>query len=1102
MLNFIFGRSGTGKTEYIINHLCSLAQNGEDKLLLIVPEQHSFSAERKIIDKIGEKLAHNIEVLSFSRMADAIFRHSGGFPQTPVNDGMKSVFMSLAIRECRDNLSLYQNQLGKPDFIPIILNTIDEMKSCALSSEALSAFSAAANNETLKQKLSDAALLSATYNALLGNAYSDPLDNLTLIYNKLLKDNIFKSSIIALDGFSGFTRQELMIIEVLLSGAKELYVTLCGSKKDFYSNSELFRITNETRKSITQIAKKNFIQIATPIELNKNHRFHNNSLCILEKNIYSYSPVKDENDSAGVTIYQGVTIYDECRFVSSEIKRLVTECGYKYSDIAVIARDLAPYRGILSRAFDKNNISYFMENPQPLTRQPLIIYVLSALECICSGFSSESVFKMLKTGYSPLNDDEIFELENYSYVWGINGSKWLSPFTQNPEGFKDGFSERDKKKLEYLEAARKKFIEPLKEFKENTQSQTGAQITKELYKFVDSKSVRHKLKTDEQRYIDENNTSKLQELDRIWSILIEGFDRMYFSLVDIKMSIKEYTQLIKLYMSSEDISYIPQSLDEVTVGTADRIRTDSPKVVLMLGCIQDEFPKIPVAAGIFTDNERCVLREQGLPLYESIKQLASNELFYVYTSATAAAERLYVSYYTQTITGEERRESSVVREIISAFKITPDSGSYIVEKGDGRFIRSEQDAFEFLASNFNSDEDIIKDLKSHFKRTDKAAVVEKIELMQQKKALKIDDEAVSRRLFGGNDINISASQIEKFYLCPYQYFCTYGLNIKERKKAEINAAEFGTLVHYILENLLKHNTVAEINEMITEKNLKEKIHLILLEYLNSYLGGEADKTKRFLYGLERIEKGAEILIKYIISELISCGFDPMCCELKIDFESNNGDVEPMSLTLEDGTTVNIRGKIDRVDKMEADGNFYIRIVDYKSGKKDFKINDINFGLNLQMLIYLKAITQNGEKAFNRKITPAGVLYMPAAPNLVSQTDGQAEIDKSYAMDGIVIDNGDSLMQIMNKDGKYIKSKNIMTQSELKLCFDKIDTLIIHMIKSLASGDIGALPVKSGNNDACKYCPYANSCGYENGMKSISLKDASQSPVYYNEEVQK
>lgn len=1099
MLNMIFGRSGTGKTQYILDYMCALAECGNENLLLIVPEQNSFSTEKKIIDKIGARLAQNISVLSFKRMADAVFRLSGGFPQKPVNDSLKSVFMSLALKECADNLSLYKNQIGRPDFIPIILNTINEMKSCALTSEVVSGFGAKVNNETLSQKLKDAALISSVYNALLYNAYSDPLDNLTLIYNKLLDKNIFSDSIIALDGFSGFTRQELMIIEVLMCGAKEFFVTLCGSKDDFQNDNDVFRITNETRKVLVDIAKKNSVSVKTPIELKENHRFKNENLAVLEKNIYASKEVPEAYDCDGITIYQGNTVYDECNYVASEIKRLVTEKSYKYSDIAVIARDFSKYSGIISRCFDKNDISYFIENPQPLTQKPLVMYLLSILDAICSSFSSEYIFRMLKTGYSPLSDEEIFELENYTYIWNISGSKWLSPFVQNPEGFKEGFSDADIKRLDYIENARKKVIEPLVKFGDSIKDKTGAEITKQLYYLIESKSVRHKLKSEEERYISQQNTSKLQELDRIWDILIESLERLYFSLADIRLSIKEYTNLVKLYMNTEYISYIPQNVDEVTVGTADRIRTDSPKVVFMLGCIQDEFPKLPTAAGIFTDNERCVLREQGLALYESIKQLAANELYYVYTSISAPTERLYASFYTQSLSGEEYKASSIIREIVSILKIN-NSGNYISEQNDGRFIRCEQDAFDFLASNFKSNDRLIADLKEYFKNTDRAATIEKIESLLQKKAQSIDSEVVAKKLFGGENINLSASQIEKFYLCPYQYFCMYGLNVKERQKAEINPSEFGTLVHHVLECLLRNNSVDQISELISNGKLKAEIHAILSEYLKKYLGGQDDKTKRFLYGLERIEKGAEILVEHMINELTSCGFDPLCCELKIDYEKNNGDIEPMSITLDDGTTVNVRGKIDRVDEMENNDNYYIRIVDYKTGKKDFKINDINFGLNLQMLIYLKAITENGDKKFNRKITPAGVLYMPAAPNLVSQTDGESEIKKSYAMDGVIIDDNGDMQEIMNKDNMFIKSKTVMTQNELKLCFDKIDTLIIHMVKNLVEGNVSALPVKASNNDACKYCPYSNCCGYENGMDSVDLKDKKYSPVYNAEKV--
>ena len=1100
MLKLIIGRSGTGKTEYIIEYLCSLARNGDKNLVLIVPEQHSFATEKKIVDKIGAGIAQNINVLSFNRMADFVFRQSGGFPQKPIDDGLKNIFMSLALKECRDNLTLYQNQVGRADFIPVILNTVNEMKSCALTSKAVSDFSGRVESETLTKKLSDVALISSAYNALLNQAYSDPLDNLTLIYNKLSENNIFSGCVIALDCFSGFTRQELMLIELLMCGAKEFAVTLCGSKADFESDNDVFRITKETKKSLTDIARKNGIPVMTPIELDKNYRFRNKAIAMLEKDIYSSSPVTEIPDTNGVTVYQGCTIYDECEYTAAEIKRLVTECSYKYSDIAVIVRNLTPYKGILSRAFDKNGISYYMENPQPLSQKALVRYTVSILDAVCSSFSTEHIFRMLKTGYTSLSEEEIFELENYTYVWNISGSKWLSPFTQNPDGFKEGFTEGDKKRLEKIEASRKKCIEPLIKFRDNIKDKTGGEITRQLYSILESRSVKSALKAEEQVYIDNNDTARLQELDRIWDMLIESLDQIYSALSDTRLSLREYTELFKLYVNSTDISYIPQSLDEVTVGTADRIRTDSPKIVFMLGCIQDEFPKIPTAAGVFTDNERCILREQGLGLYDSISGLASNELFYVYTSVSSPCERLYAGFYTQALSGEEYKESSIIREIIGILKITNSDRNYIIEKHDGSFIRSEASAFEFLASGFSEDNEVITDLKDYFKDGDKGAVVRRIDSMLKKEPLKIESHSLAKKLFGGNSINLSASQIEKFYLCPYQYFCTYGLNIKERKRAEINAAEFGTLIHYILEILLSKFTVPQLNDLIQQKKLLVEIKAVVSAYLDSYFGGSEDKSKRFLYGLGRIEKGAEILINHIVSELMSCGFDPLCCELKIDYDKNDGDIEPVSITLDDETVISVRGKVDRVDKLERDGSFYIRIVDYKSGKKEFKINDINFGLNLQMLIYLKAIAQNGEKRFKHKITPAGVLYMPAAPNLVSDTQGEEEIDKSYAMDGVIVDDGEEISQAMKKDGKYIKAKSVMSQSDLKSCFDKIDTLIIHMVKSLMSGRINTLPVKSSDSDACKYCPYGSSCGFESGMDSVNLKDISKSPVYNGEEV--
>ena len=95
-------------------------------------------------------------------------------------------------------------------------------------------------------------------------------------------------------------------------------------------------------------------------------------------------------------------------------------------------------------------------------------------------------------------------------------------------------------------------------------------------------------------------------------------------------------------------------------------------------------------------------------------------------------------------------------------------------------------------------------------------------------------------------------------------------------------------------------------------------------------------------------------------------------ELRID---KDGLVAPYSLPLPDGGTLQIKGSIDRVDRMERDGKGYLRVVDYKSGGKEFLLSDVLNGLNMQMLIYLMCLWQNGAQRYG-EVVPAGILYMP------------------------------------------------------------------------------------------------------------------------------
>lgn len=1092
MLRFVLGKSGCGKTHYIYDQLCDLAKSGENKIIMLVPDQSSFETEKDFLEMLGAKLCKNVLVVGFSRLCHFVFELAHIQTKNAIDDSTRAVIMSLALEQIDDNLELFKGNYNKKSVIDVMLGAVKECKKAKISTELLRQTALLIKDDTLKKKLVETALIIDTYNSVVEQSYVDPLDNLTKVFDLLKNNNFFSGYTLAIDSFSGFSNQQLDVIKMLFLQCKDVFVSLDLDPNSINEES-LFFATTQTYNTLKNIAKKENIEIKVPIKLTENFRTNSNELKIIGDNIYrsklSENNIDDDINNKDIFVLSTKDIYDECENVAKKIKELIIEKNYLYSDIAVICRDIAPYSGILNTIFEKYEIPFFMDMSYDVYIKPVIRYVCSIFNIILNSWQKDDIMAFLKTGLTQNTAEEIADFENYIFVWNINGVNFKKEFKNNPDGYSSHINEQNEKKLKNAEKVRKSVVEPLIQFKEDIKDKTGRQITELLYKLLENMQITNSISLlyDELEFRGE--ISLANEQVRLWNLLVEVFDKMVAVLGDVKVSAKRYFELMSLRFSLLEMADIPRTLDSVTVGTALRVRLNNQKVVFLIGCIDGIFPAVPSSGGLFSSFEQKILIANNLHFGDELSELADFENFMAYKSVTAPSEKLFVSFYQSDLQGNSYLPSSIVTEISKIFPNIRVEDSISLTNSYNS-VWAILPAFEECANGIKKPTSENIALQNYFSNNEKfkekyIALLRAVE----GKPFQFANEKNAELLFG-KDLKISASQIEKFSLCRFSYFCNYGLRVKERVKAEINSMEYGTFVHYVMEVFFKNYSKSEINSF-SDDDINSICDKILDNYINEHFGGEENNNARFMYKFIKIRENIHFLVKYIIKELNQSAFEVADCELKI-----GGEISEYSLELPSGHKIFVRGSIDRVDIMKRNEESFIRIIDYKTGSKIFKLSDVLYGLNLQMLIYLYSLKINGEARYG-KIIPSAILYMPATTPIISSykqlsdAEIEKEIGKKLKMNGILLNSFDVIDNCSNvyisykeKDGTLSAGGTLATLEELGMIFKKIDLTIAEMGKKLYCGDVNAKPTK-GAKDACEYCPYDSICAYnKNGFVNV------------------
>ena len=1083
MLNVILGRNGTNKTEFIYSKIKEDVLNNED-VIFIVPEQNSFVSEYKLLELLGEENIGKVSCLSFTRLAYEIERICGNNDLPTLSNGAKAVLMKKAVNNCEDKLTIYKNSVKHLSFINSVIDICDEMTGCEATPQIVESVADEIEKKSLKSKLYDISAIMKEYNSLIENKYFDTALELSRLYEKLVNLNFFKDKTVYIDGFFTFGAFEFKIVELIIKQSKNTTVTfLCDKNSE--NDGNFFFLVDDALCKVKNSAEKNNCK-CNEITLTENKYYTNDEICFLEKNISKKKPSVFENKKIeNITVFEASTVYDECDFVAREIHKLLRTTNLCAKEIAVVTRDAEKYSSAVISSFEKYDIPYYFDERHSIFVQPLAVFIDYLFRIINYSFRLDDVISFIKSGVFDLTQSEVSEFENYAVIWNINGKKWYDDFINHPDGFKDKMTDYDKKRLEKLNEIRKKVILPVLKFKNDSKNCSAEKICKNLYQLIIDLRIKDVLKK-KAIFFENNNMSALaKEQEAVWNLVMQILSEIYTVLGDEKVSVKEFSEYFSLMIQNCELGTLPEGVDNIQFGEINRIRLNNPKVVFSIGMNEGDFPKNTEIESIITASERKFLSKSflnyGVEITGINEYLSAYERMYLYTAVSSAKEKVFLSYHS--FSDDEKKEPcdyiNKIKNIFPSIKVLKQSSVNEFE-----YIETKSSAFEYMCSKWNENTVVEETLKQYFSNeTEFSDKYHSVVLQNNNDDIKIQNSNIATKLFG-ETMRLSASRIEDYYNCPFKYFCKFGIGAYPLIPAEYNAMQTGLIVHYIMENILKQfGKNGFVNSNLSElMNFTDKY---LKKYIKEEMGIDENLSSKLLYDISRLKWLLMTLFKQLRVEFSQSEFIPMGFEVEVN---ENADVEAPVFKTEFGSII-LRGSIDRVDVFEKDGVNYIRVIDYKTGSKDFELSDIISGLNLQMFIYLFAACN--DKNYIENSLPAGVLYLPSGVSVVSsERHNEKDLEKTrqgkYKMKGMLIDD-ESVLRAMEsdlgdkfipvKDKKGVLSGNIASLEEIGRLEKKINSLIVDMGNSLCKGKISQNPVGKYDlsHTACDFCDYLPVC---------------------------
>lgn len=1121
-LRFVTGASGAGKSTYIYKEIIRRSQREpEARFFIIVPDQFTMQTQMDLVTLHEKKGIMNIDVLSFGRLTHRIFEEMGSVDRPMLDDTGKSLIIRKVAAGLKDQMPVIGGNLSKTGYVHEVKSALSEFMQYGVGIrelEELTEFSR--KRGQLYHKLKDLQVVYRGFLDFIHDRFLTVEESLEVLASILPGSELIRGSVIVLDGFTGFTPVQNRVIGRLLELAAEVVVTVTIDAHSLAlkgcKEQELFAMSRKMMQSMEKLAEEAHAERGKDVNLDPKvmPRFQRAAgLAHLERQLFRY-PMREfpagPEKAQSLKLLEASTQREEVRQICIAIRRLVREQNFCYRDIAVICGDYASYASLMEQEFAAFDIPVYLDQTRGIVLNPFIEYIRSALQVRVSNYSYEAVFHYLRSGLADFSPEDVDRLEVYARSLGIRGrKKWETMFVYRTEDMAE-----PQKELEELNELRARLVaqmEPLYETCKKTK-----EFAQGLYRFIADNQVQQKLKRFEEQFADRKDRVREREYAQIYRLVMDLLDQIVSLIGEEDAKPEEFAKILDAGFEEIQVGTIPQNVDRVMVGDMERTRLKQVKALFFAGVNDCYIPKNAGKGGIISDMDREFLAGSGKELAPTPRQQMYIQKFYLYLNMTKPSEYLTLSFARMSTEGKAMRQSFLIGQLQRLFPALsierPEKEPVLAQ------LQSLKDGREYLSGALRRfadgtlSEDGEKDfftLYHLYRRED--GYQDWTEMLKDTAFFCYRESPLGRAValaLYGQTLSGSVSRLEQYAACAYAHFLRYGLKLKEQGEYSFEAVDLGNIFHGVLEIFAEklrenHYTWFDFPKGEGERLVEEAVDAYAVTYNNTVLFDNA-RNAYMVTRIKRILKRTVLAMQY---QLKKGSFVPEQFEVSFSVLE---ELESINIALTEKEKMHLRGRIDRMDVKEDENCVYVKVMDYKSGSRDFSLAALYYGLQLQLVVYLNAAMEIAAKKHpDKEVVPAAMLYYRVQDPVIEQTEevnSPEEINRQIlkalratgvvnasenvvqGLDGTFTDRSDVVPVERKKDGSFSARSSVMTEEDFRVVSDYVNQKIRQAGRHILDGRIAVDPWSQGNQTACDFCAYKKVCGFDQKIDGFARRE--------------